>query len=264
MVEGNISSLALVRGWRVPRYAGSSEGRILRPAAGCGHRGGWDDVGSVWGGVGRAVARPAPSRAGGGVIIRYADDVVVGLQYEREAQQYLRDVRERLAKFGLELHPEKTRVVEFGRFAEQDRKARGLGKPETFDFLGFTHMCTDTRKGKFSLGRKPVAKRIKKTLRRVGEVLRKRWHHDIWEVGRWLGRVLNGWLNYYAFPGSARWLSGFRFWLKRIWMRAIRRRSQRARRFSWKRLERMTEILWPKASIRHPWPEQRFAVNHPR
>ena len=197
---------------------------------------------------------------GEALIVRYADDVVVGFQYERDAKQYLQDVRERLARFGLALHPKKTRIVEFGRFAEVDRKKRGKSKPETFDFLGFTHFCTRTRKGRFRLGRKPVSSRVSRTLKRVGEVLRRRWHHDIWEVGRWLGRVLNGWLNYYAVPGSGRWLSTFRYQLVRIWMKAIRRRSQRARRFSWGRLKRMVEILWPRVSIRHPWPRQRFAV----
>ena len=192
---------------------------------------------------------------------RYADDIVVGFQHKRDAERYLRDVRERLARFGLSL--DKTRLVEFGRFADLNRRQRGVGKPETFDFLGLTHYCTTTLRGRFRLGRKPVAKRVNRTLARIDEVLRKRWHHDIWEVGRWLGRVCNGWLNYFAVPGSGRFIRAFLRRLQRRWMRALRRRSQRAR-FSWKRLERMTEILWPRASIRHPWPDQRFAVKHPR
>ena len=154
-------------------------------------------------------------------------------------------------------------LVEFGRFADLNRRQRGVGKPETFDFLGLTHYCTTTLRGRFRLGRKPVAKRVNRTLARIDEVLRKRWHHDIWEVGRWLGRVCEGWLNYFAVPGSGRFIRAFLRRLQRRWMRALRRRSQRAR-FSWKRLERMTEILWPRASIRHPWPDQRFAVKHPR
>ena len=173
------------------------------------------------------------------------------------------DVAWRLARFGLSLHQDKTRLVEFGRFADLNRRQRGVGKPETFDFLGLTHYCTTTLRGRFRLGRKPVAKRVNRTLARIDEVLRKRWHHDIWEVGRWLGRVCNGWLNYFAVPGSGRFIRAFLRRLQRRWMRALRRRSQRAR-FSWKRLERMTEILWPRASIRHPWPDQRFAVKHPR
>ena len=153
--------------------------------------------------------------------------------------------------------------MEFGRFAVKNRRQRGVGKPETFDFLGFTHYCTTTRRGRFRLGRKPVAKRVNRTLARIDEVLRKRWHHDIWEVGKWLGRVCEGCLNYFAVPGSGRFIRAFHRRLQRLWMRALRRRSQRAR-FSWKRLERITEILWSRASIRHPWPDQRFAVNHPR
>ena len=200
---------------------------------------------------------------GEAIIVRYADDIVVGFQHKRDAERYLRDVRERLARFGLSLHQDKTRLVEFGRFAVKNRRQRGVGKPETFDFLGFTHYCTTTRRGRFRLGRKPVAKRVNRTLARIDEVLRKRWHHDIWEVGKWLGRVCEGWLNYFAVPGSGRFIRAFHRRLQRLWMRALRRRSQRAR-FSWKRLERITEILWSRASIRHPWPDQRFAVNHPR
>ena len=203
------------------------------------------------------------SRHGEAIIVHYADDIVVGFQHKRDAERYLRDGRERLTRFGLSLHPDKTRLVEFGRFAAMNRHGRGVGKPETFDFLGFTHYCTTTRRGRFRLGRKPVAKRVNRTLARIDEVLRKRWHHDIWEVGAWLGRVYQGWLNYFAVPGSGRFVRAFRRRLQRLWMRALRRRSQRAR-FDWKRLERMTEILWPHASIRHPWPDQRFAVKHPR
>ena len=115
-----------------------------------------------------------------------------------------------MTRFGLSLHPDKTRLVEFGRFAAVKRRQRGAGKPETFDFLGFTHQCTTTRRGRFRLGRKPVAKRVNRTLARIEEVLRKRWHHDIWEVGEWLGRVYQGWLNYFAVPGSSRFLRRFR------------------------------------------------------
>jgi len=197
-------------------------------------------------------------------IVRYADDVVVGFQYKWDAMQYLKDVRERLSGFGLELHPEKTRIVEFGRFAERDRKNRGERRPETFEFLGFEHFCTKTRKGKFRLGRKPARKKMAGKLKEIREMLRKRMHWDIWEVGKWLGKVLNGWLNYYAVPGTTRWLKKFKHRLMRSWMMAIRRRSQRGRRFSWQRLYRMVGLLWPKTNIRHPWPTQRFAVKHPR
>ncbi len=118
------------------------------------------------------------------IIVRYADDIAVGFQYKRDAEQYLRDVRERLECFGLGLHPDKTRLVEFRRFAAANRRSRGAGRPETFDFLGFTHFCTTTRRCRFPLGRKPVAKRVNRTLARIEEVLRECWHHDIWEVGK--------------------------------------------------------------------------------
>ena len=200
---------------------------------------------------------------GEAIVVRYADDVVIGFQHKRDAERCLCDLRERLAEFGLGLHRDKTRLVEFGRFAAANRRQRGAGKPETFEFLGFAHYCTTTRRGRFRLGRRPIAKRVNRTLKRVDEVLRKRWHHDIWEIGEWLGQVCNGWLNYFAVPGSGRYVRGFVRRLQRLWMWALRRRSQRYR-FSWKRLERMTELLWPRVSIRHPWPDQRFTVNHPR
>ena len=140
---------------------------------------------------------------------------------------------------------------------------RRQGRPGTFDFLGFTHYCTTTRRGQFQLGRKPMSKRVSRTLKRIAGVLRRRWHDDIWVVGRWLGRVVNGWLNYYAVPGSGRFIRGFARSLLRLWHRALRRRSQRDR-FAWKKIERMKELLWPPVTIRHPWPNRRFAVTHPR
>ena len=199
------------------------------------------------------------------IIVRYADDFVLGFQYKRDAERFVRDLRERMASFGLEVHPGKTRLVEFGRFAAANRKQRRQGRPETFDFLGFTHYCTTTRRGQFQLGRKPMSKRVNRTLKRIAGVLRRRWHDDIWVVGRWLGRVVNGWLNYYAVPGSGRFIRGFarRRSLLRLWHRALRRRSQRDR-FAWKKIERMKELLWPPVTIRHPWPDRRFAVTHPR
>ena len=194
------------------------------------------------------------------VIVRYADDFVVGLQHKTDAERFLNDLRERLGRFELSLHPEKTRLVEFGAFAQARRRRRGMGRPETFDFLGFTHYCTKDRKGRFQLGRKPAAKRVTRTLKRITEALRLRWHDRLEVTGRWLGRVLNGWLNYYAVPTSFRYLARFVARLKRLWLKAIRRRSQRDR-FGWHDLERMTARFWPKLTIRHPWPSQRLAVN---
>ena len=191
-----------------------------------------------------------------------ATRLVVGFQHKRDAEQYLRDVRGRLDRSGLGLHPDKTRLVEFGRFAAANRRRRGAGRPETFNFLGFMHICTMIRRGRFRPGRKPIAKWVNRTLARIDLVLRTRWHHDIREVGARLGRVCQGWLYYFAVPGSSRFLRAFRRRLHRLWMRALRRRSQR-HRLDWKRLERTTEIPWPRVSIRHPWPDQRFAAKHP-
>lgn len=135
-------------------------------------------------------------------VVRYADDFVAGFQRKEDAERFLREARERFARFDLELHPDKTRLVEFGRYAKAGRRKRGLGKPETFDFLGFTHYCATTRKGRFRVGRKPMAKRMNRTLKQIKEELHKRWRRPIGETAQWLGRVLNGWLNDYAAPGS--------------------------------------------------------------
>ena len=142
-------------------------------------------------------------------IVRYADDFVLGFQYRRDAERFMEALRERFAAFGLGVHPEKTRLVEFGRFAEANRRERGEGRPETFDFLGFTHYCRTTHEGRFGLGRKPVAKRMRRTLQAVKAELRRRMHADPVVTGRWLGRVLRGWLGYYAVPTSAPSLSRF-------------------------------------------------------
>ena len=200
---------------------------------------------------------------GEALIVRYADDFVVGFQYKREAELFLKDLKERLCKFGLSLHPQKTRLVEFGRFAQADRAERGERRPETFDFLGFTHYCMKTRKGRFRLGRKPMRARRIRTLHRIKEALRKRMHHDRWEVGAWLGKVVNGWLGYYSVPGS-RW--SCRNFVQRVfvlWMKTVRRRSQR-HKLSWERMRGMAAVLWPPVKVRHPWPEQRFAVKYSR
>ena len=205
-----------------------------------------------------------PERAeGDAIIVRYADDVVVGFEHKRDAERFLTALGERLGQFDLALHPVKTRLIEFGRYADANRRARGLGRPETFDFLGFTHYCRKTRSGRFGLGRKPAAKRVRRTLRRIKEVLRRRMHHDPQQVARWLGRVVNGWLNYYAVPTSSPHLEQFVRALQRIWMKVLRRRSQRGQ-FSWKRLAALVDRYWPKPRIRHPWPGARFAVKHPR
>ncbi len=200
---------------------------------------------------------------GEAVIVRYADDYVVGFECKEDAEQFLEDIKERLSEFGLNLHPEKTRLIEFGRSAIEDRKRRGEGKPETFDFLGFTHYCRKTRKGRFGLGRKPVAKRMTRTLKRVGEILRRWINGKIKEVAQWLGSVVRGWLGYYAVPTSYKYLKTFIQRLKRKWHKVLRRRSQKDR-FTWERLERLTKAKWEPVKILHPWPDKRFAVKHLR
>ncbi len=200
-------------------------------------------------------------RTAGGdtIIVRYADDFVCGFQHEGDAKRFLRDLGERLAQYGLELHPGKTRLIEFGRYAKANRRTRGQGKPETFDFLGMTHFCDQSRKGRFRVGRRPSRKRVNRTLRGIAERLRKRWHDNRHETAKWLGRVIDGWLNYYGVPGSGRYLVRFVHQCKRLLMRALRRRSQRDRT-AWEDINPLTAAHWPKASIRHPWPNQRLVV----
>jgi hypothetical protein len=145
------------------------------------------------------------------IIVRFADDVIVGFEHEVDARRFLDELRERFARFGLELHPDKTRLIEFGRFADRDRQARGLGKPETFDFLGFTHICARARSGRFWVKRITIAKRMRAKLREVNDQLKARRHQPIPEQGRWLANVVRGHLAYYAVPGNTDAVSGFRF-----------------------------------------------------
>ena len=197
------------------------------------------------------------------IIVRYADDFVVGFQYRRDAERFVTALQERLGRFDLSMHPGKTRLIEFGRLAQANRRARGQGRPETFNFLGFTHYCARDRGGRFQLGRKPVAKRVSRTLKRIKERLHRRRHHDVNETGRWLGQVLNGWLNYFAVPTSFRYLQRFEARLKRQWYRTLRRRSQKDRS-SWDEMDQLIATYWPKLTIRHPWPSQRLAVKPTR
>ena len=184
---------------------------------------------------------------------------MVCFQHKGEAARFLRDLRERRERFGLSLHSGKTCLWEFGRFAERDRRRWGEGRPETFDFLGFTHYYRKTRNGKFGLGRKPIAKRMTRFLKRVKQELIRRVHRGVHETGIWLGQVLNGWLNYYAVPTSFRYLRRCLDRLRRIWLNVLRRRSQMDRT-SWETVVRLIAKYWPKPRIRHPWPQQRFAV----
>jgi group II intron reverse transcriptase/maturase len=191
------------------------------------------------------------------VIVRFADDYIVGFQHEGDARRFLAELRGRLAEFGLELASEKTRLIEFGRFAAERRKARGLGKPETFGFLGFTHICGKTKNGRFQLKRITEAKRMRAKLREVKTELMRRRHLPIPEQGRWLGSVVRGHLAYYAVPGNGKVVNAFRFQAVRHWHWALRRRSQRSR-LNWKRMSRLAQRWLPPVRIMHPWPDARF------
>jgi RNA-directed DNA polymerase len=196
------------------------------------------------------------------IIVRFADDFVAGFQYRDDAEAFLAGLRERFARFSLELHPEKTRLIEFGRYAAARRKARGEPRPETFRFLGFTHICGTTRKGRFWIRRVTDSKRLRAKLAEVRTGLMRRRHLPIPEQGRWLASVITGHLNYYAVPGNAKALNTFRNQAVRHWRRALRRRSQRDR-LTWDRMGRLARRWIPPATIRHPHPERRFAANHP-
>jgi RNA-directed DNA polymerase len=194
------------------------------------------------------------------IVVRYADDFVMGFQYLDEAQACLDELRQRFAKFGLHLHPEKTRLIEFGRFAADNRKERGEGRPETFEFLGFTHVATKCRThGWFTVHRYSSSKRLRATLHKISEELRKRRHRPVGETGRWLRSVVQGWLNYHAVPFNSRQLNRFVKGVTRLWLYSLRRRSQRGRsRWTWERMSRLAARYLPRLKILHPYPNQRF------
>ena len=199
------------------------------------------------------------------IIVRYADDFVMGFQYRKEAEQFLQAVRKRLAKFGLELHPGKTRLIEFGRFAAANRTERGEGKPETFDFLGFTHICAETRKGKrFTVRRKTIAKRLRMKIKEVGEDLMRRMHDPVPKTGKWLRSVVNGHYNYYGVPGNKKANDNFRTETIKRWLYALRRRSQKARSLTWERFKQLVTTWIPTAKVRHPYPNERLHVTYPK
>ena len=197
------------------------------------------------------------------IIVRYADDFIVGLQHEHDARRFLDEMRERLGEFALSLHPEKTRLIEFGRFAAERRKRRGLGKPETFNFQGFTFICGKTRAGKFQVQRKTRRDRMQEKLRKIKETLRRCAHHPIPAQGKWLGRVVSGYFNYHAVPTNFRALAAFRTEVAKRWRNVLIRRSQR-HNLNWERMNCLLDDWLPKPRILHPWPDQRFAVSHPR
>jgi RNA-directed DNA polymerase len=196
------------------------------------------------------------------IFVRYADDTVAGFENRSDADRFLADLRERLAAFALELHPEKTRLIEFGRHAAKNRTGRGDSKPETFDFLGFTHICGRTKDGKgFQLRRRSARKRTKAKIRAIRQDLRRRLHMPLADQGKWLGSVVRGFFAYHAVPGNGPSISAFRFHVIRAWVRSLRRRSQK-HRLPWARMQVHLERYIPKARILHPWPEARFRVRH--
>jgi len=197
------------------------------------------------------------------VIVRYADDFIIGFEHESDAQCFLDAMRERLKEFALSLHPDKTRLIEFGRFAAANRKRRGLGKPETFTFLGFKFICGKSRRGKFLIKRKSRRDRMRAKLQGIKNELRRRRHWPIPVQGKWLWHVVNGYFNYHAVPTNSRALSAFHHFVSDLWMRALRRRSQKDR-MTWQRMTRLANDWLPKPLVRHPWPSTRFAVTHPR
>jgi group II intron reverse transcriptase/maturase len=198
------------------------------------------------------------SKASGDVlVVRYADDFVVGFEHRKEAEHLLAALRERLSQFGLNLHPEKTRLIEFGRFAVEDRKTRGDGKPETFHFLGFTHCCGTTRNGKFTVIRRTMRQRMLKKLKAVHIELQQRRHQPVDEQGRYVQAVVRGHINYYGVPGNSRAIGAFRTMVIRLWHKWLNRRSQRPS-VTWDRMQRYIERWIPPAIVCHPYPSVRF------
>lgn len=197
-------------------------------------------------------------------LVRYADDIAVGFCLSDDAIRFQAALRERLEKFGLKLHPDKTRLIEFGRFAASDRKSRGLGKPETFDFLGFTHICGRTRlRGAFQLRRKSRKDRMREKLREIKEKLRRRRHLSIPEQGGWLHKVVRGYFAYHAVPTNGRSLCAFRDQVTWLWLRTLRSRSQRDKT-TWYRMNIIAKAWLPRTKITHPWPDARFFAKYPR
>ena len=197
------------------------------------------------------------------VVVRYADDLVVGFEHEDDARRFLVAMRARFAEFMLSLHPDKTRLIEFGRFAATNRGKRGLGKPETFSFLGFTFICGKSRQGRFLLKRKTRRDRMRTKLEDIKVELQRRMHWPIPEQGEWLRQVVTGHFAYYAVPTNIRALAAFRLCVTNLWRRTLERRGQRSR-LVWERTATLSDDWLPIPRILHPWPDRRFAVTHPR
>ncbi|WP_366511228.1 group II intron reverse transcriptase/maturase [Mesorhizobium sp.] len=201
--------------------------------------------------------------AGVMVIVRYADDLIVGFEHEGDARRFLEAMRARLEEFMLSLNPDKTRLIEFGCHAAANRKKRGVGKPETFAFLGFTFICGKSRKGRFQLQRRTRGDRMRAKLKDIKAELRQRMHWPIPEQGKWLGQLLRGHFGYFAVPTNIRALAALRYRVVDVWRRSLQRRSQKDGA-TWERVAELANEYLPKPRILHPWPNIRFAVNHPR
>jgi RNA-directed DNA polymerase len=198
------------------------------------------------------------------IVVRYADDAVLGFQYREEAEKFLGELQERVRKFGLELHPEKTRLIEFGRYAAERRAKRGEGKPETFNFLGFTHICgTNHKTGYFMVLRKTIGKRMAAKLKEIRQKLRQGLHEKTKDTTGWLVAVVRGYFQYHAVPRNEERLKAFRYEVLRLWWWQLRRRSQRTR-WTWDKFREKLGNLIPEVEILHPYPEVRFASKHPR
>ena len=193
------------------------------------------------------------------IVVRYADDFLVGFQHRAEAERFLAELRERFAKFGLELHPEKTRLLEFGPSAAEHRRRAGQGKPETFDFLGFTHICGKKRNGRFTVVRQTIRGRLQAKLSEVKAELRRRLHDPIPQVGGWLRSVVDGHIRYYGVPMNSSALHTFRSRVAWLWQRALARRSHTGH-VSWERMRRLLDRWLPPARICHPYPLRRLGV----
>jgi len=197
------------------------------------------------------------------IIVRYADDIVTGFEHEADARRFWDEMRDRFQEFSLSLHPDKTRLIEFGRQATTRRARRGLGKPETFNFLGFTLICGKSRRGNFLLKRRTRRDRMTAKLGEIKEELRQRMHEPIPEQGKWLKQVVAGFFNYHAVPTNSPALEAFRYYVTNLWRRTLQRRSQKGG-MTWERMKKLTDDWLPRPRILHPWPSERFAAKHPR
>lgn len=197
------------------------------------------------------------------IVVRYADDLVVGFEHEAEARRFWDAMRIRFEQFSLELHGDKTRLLEFGRYAIERRQRNGQGKPQTFNFLGFTFICGRSRRGAFLLRRHTRRDRMRAALREVKDELRRRRHDSLAAQGRWLRSVVTGYFAYHAVPTNAQALGAYRHHVIDLWRRSLKRRSQKDR-MTWARIDRLANEWLPPPHVLHPWPEERMAVRHPR